>query len=441
MNTGKIITVNIDDMNERGIGVARVDGAVVFVPGLVTGDTADICILTREKNYFTAEAVEITASSPLRVKSACDVKNCGGCSLCHVSYEEENKIKKNSVRNAFRRSGLPFDTVEDTVHSDNRTVYRNKITVHYSKPARAFGLYAEGSNDVVPFTSCVICPDIMSEIICFTNENISLLPDSVESLCVRTNSAGKVTVSVYTEKLVNIDGYKSAVCEKFDSVENVVLIVDGCGGCFIHDKIMGVDMRFSSEAFRQVNHAAFEKLLDVVHSMASKSTFATAADLYCGSGVIGLTLAKAFPEAKFYGIEINHDAVSDAKYNAAANGIENIEFYCGDSASFKKRIGKGKLPELIVVDPPRAGLSKEMRIGLTELSPKQIIYVSCNPQTLARDVASLRSSGYEIERVVPVNMFPMTAHCECVVLLSREKADDYARISVHTKDLKAPQEK
>ncbi|MBR5253043.1 MAG: class I SAM-dependent RNA methyltransferase [Clostridia bacterium] len=421
MDTGKIITVNIDDMNERGIGVARVDGAVVFVPELVTSDKADIRILTREKNYFTAEAVKVTAPSPLRVKSACDVKDCGGCTLCHINYEEENKIKKNSVRNAFRRSGLPFDMVEDTVHSANRTAYRNKITVHYSKTARAFGLYAEGSNDVVPFTSCVICPNIMSEVICFTNENIALLPDDfVESLCVRTSSCGKVTVSVYTNKLVNIDSYKAAVREKFDSVENIVLIVDGCGGCFIEDRIMGVDMRFSSEAFRQVNHEAFEKLLGVVHSMANEACFSTAADLYCGSGIIGLTLAKAFPEAKFYGIEINPDAVSDAKYNKSANGIENIEFFCGDSASFKKRVGKGKLPELIVVDPPRAGLSKEMRNGLAELSPKEIIYVSCNPQTLARDIASLRSFGYEIGRVVPINMFPMTAHSECVVSLTRK---------------------
>ncbi|MBE6626947.1 MAG: class I SAM-dependent RNA methyltransferase [Ruminococcaceae bacterium] len=421
MDTGKIITVNIDDMNEKGIGVARVDGAVVFIPGLVTGDTADIRILSREKNYFTAEAVEINSPSSLRIKPACDVKDCGGCSLSHVTYEEENRIKKNSVRNAFRRSGLPFDMVEDTVHAEDRTAYRNKITVHYSKSARMFGLYAEGTNDVISFSSCAICSDVMSDIIRFTNENIGLLPnDSVESLCVRTNCIGKVTVSVYASKLLNLDCYKAAVCERFDSVENVVLIVDGCGGSFIEDRIAGVDMRFSSEAFRQVNHEAFEMLLKVVHSIAKEARFSIAADLYCGSGVIGLTLAKAFPEAKFYGIEINPNAVSDAKYNAMSNELDNIEFFCGDSASFKKRIAKGKLPELIVVDPPRAGLSKEMRNGLAELSPKEIIYVSCNPQTLARDIASLRSFGYEIGRVVPVNMFPMTSHCECVVKLTRK---------------------
>lgn len=420
MDTGKIITVNIDDMNERGIGVARVDGAVVFVPGLVTGDVADIRILSREKNYFTAEAVEVKSPSHVRVQSVCDVNNCGGCSLCHVTYEEENKIKKNSVRNAFRRSGLPFDMVEDTVHAPERTSYRNKITVHYSLTDRAFGLYAEGTNDVIPFSSCVICPPVMSEIIRFTNDNIELLPeDSVESLCVRTNSAGEVTVSVYASKLLNIDGYKSAIRDRFDSVQNVVLIVNGCGGCFIEDTIADTRMRFSSEAFRQVNKAAFELLLGIVKNMASAADFDCMADLYCGSGVIGLTLAKAFPDAKLYGIEINPDAVSDAKYNASANGLGNIEFFCGDSASFRKRIGKGKLPELIVVDPPRAGLSKEMRNGLAELSPKEIIYVSCNPQTLARDVASLRAFGYEIERVVPVNMFPMTAHCECVISLKK----------------------
>ena len=420
MNIGDIISVYINDMNENGVGITRVDGAAVFVPSLVTGDTADIRIVSREKNFFTAEAVKIKSPSPYRIQSACESANCGGCSLCHVTYEHENAIKKNTVKNAFRRNGLPHDIVEDTVFSPDRMGYRNKLTVHYSKSTRSFGLYANGTNDVIPFSSCVICPEIMSEIVRFTNENIGLLADvNPHALCIRTDSDGKITVSVYLGKLCNIDDYKSALLNRFDAVLNVVLIVEGCGGCFIHDCIKGIDMRFSSEAFRQVNRDAFDQLLSVVHDMAKNSEFDCMADLYCGSGVIGLTLAKAFPGVKLYGIEINPDAVSDAKYNAVANELDNIEFFCGDSASFKKRIGKNQLPQLIVVDPPRAGLSKEMRIGLTELSPREIIYVSCNPQTLARDVASLRSSGYEIERVVPVNMFPMTAHCECVVSLKK----------------------
>lgn len=420
MEIGEIIILNIEDMNERGVGIGKTEGAVVFVPGTVKGDTASVRITACEKNYFTGECVEIHVSSAYRTDPVCKVKSCGGCSLGHISYELENEIKRNTVKNAFRRAGIDHSLVEETIFCEDRIGYRNKLTVHYSEHQRAFGLYAEGTNDVIPFSGCSICPNVMGDVVRYTNENIDLVEYAVPtSLCVRTTATGEVSVSLYCEKKCDVQKFVFGLANSVPKISGVNIIVNGKGGGYISDKIMGINMRFSSEAFRQVNGEAFEKLLGIVHEFAGESEFSCGADLYCGSGIIGLSLAKRFPDVKFYGIEINADAVKDAKFNAAANEIANIEFFCGDSASFKKRIGGKAKPQLIVVDPPRAGLSKEMRLGLTELSPERIIYVSCNPQTLARDLASLKSSGYEIKRAVPVNMFPLTSHCECVVSLER----------------------
>lgn len=422
MKIGDIIKLVIIDTNENGVGIAKADGAVIFVPGTVTEDTVNVQIVSAEKNYYIGKCLDILDMSRHRISPSCDAGNCGGCTLGHISYEFENEIKKNTVMSAFRRAGLDYTLVEDTVYCHDRTGYRNKITVHYSKDKKCFGLYAESTNDVIPFTSCKICPNIINEIIVFTNSCIDLIIDSLPtSLCVRTSSCDELSVSLYSERKADINKFVFALANAFPAVNGVNHIVNGKGGGFISDRILDVDMRFSSEAFRQVNTPAFEKLLKIVHRFAEEFDFNCGADLYCGSGIIGLTLAKRFPDKKFYGIEINSDAVKDAKYNAEVNGIGNIKFFCGDSATFKQKITAGKMPEFIVVDPPRAGLSKEMRRGLVELAPDRIIYVSCNPQTLSRDISALKQSGYEIKHAIPVNMFPMTAHCECVASLEKTK--------------------
>ncbi len=425
MEKGDIFRLNITDTNENGMGIAKHDGMVIFIPNLVEGDTADVRIVSLEKSYAIGEPLSLADFSEYRVESCCSsADDCGGCTLSHVSYEYENIIKKNTVRAAFRRCGLPYDIVEDTVFSSRRTGYRNKIGVHYSSENGYFGLYKAQSNDVIPFDGCAICPDIMSDIIRFTNAKPELLAGcGIDEIFIRTSGEKSVTVSLYSEKKSDIGTYSEALRREFCEIDDVVLINSNkklSEKTYIHDRICGVDMRFSSEAFRQVNKDAFEKLLGLVHSFAAEADFRYAADLYCGSGIIGLTLAKRLPDARFWGIEINAEAISDAKYNAEANNIGNIEFFCGDAASFGRKIPREIKPELIVVDPPRAGLSKAMIVDLKMLSPDRLIYVSCNPQTLARDLKEICGFRYSIGRVCPVNMFPMTRHCECVVYLSRD---------------------
>ncbi len=422
MNVNDTLVIHVTDMNENGFGVARVDGLVIFVPDLAAGDTALIRIVEQRKNYAIGECLQVTEESPHRTKRICPVSDsCGGCTLCGVSFEYENTVKKNTVSAAFRRAGLDAAIVEDTVFPVHRTGYRNKAGFHYDPESRAFVYYREESNTPVLIDECHILPAEMNEILRFTNENIELLDFFItKSLFIRSDSTGKHLVSLYADG-GDISAYKSALMSKFPYVKNVLLCknekekqID-----YLNDVIAGVKMRFSTESFRQVNTEAFSTLLDLVHSLVGKLSFTKAVDLYCGSGIIGLSLAKKFPGAMFWGIEINSDAIRDAKHNAEINGIHNITFFCGDAAAFREKIGKDNAPEFVVVDPPRAGLSPKMREGLVAIDAKHIVYVSCNPQTLARDLSSLRDR-YEICRAVPVNMFPMTKHCECVVMLKRK---------------------
>ncbi|MBQ4590566.1 MAG: class I SAM-dependent RNA methyltransferase [Clostridia bacterium] len=437
--------LTITDTSENGEGFARLDRMAVFVPGLVTGDTADVILTESRKNYAVGQCAALISPSEHRISPACpSFGRCGGCSLCHVSYEFENTVKQNCVKSALRRMKLPYDLVEPTRFTPARTGYRNKIGLHYDKSAHAFGYMARDSHDILPFDSCLLCGDVFSSIVRFTNDHIGLLDRLVpDELFLRRSHDGRITVSVYTgPEHADLAPFRDALKNTFPEVSDVLCVRGDTGGAdaAVTEEYMGVTMRFASEVFRQVNHDAAEILMELVCTFAEEQPFSYAADLYCGSGAFGLVMAKRFPHARFFGLEIDRDAIRAAKANADANGLANISFVCADAATFDGRIpagdGTSYPPELVVVDPPRAGLSDRMREGLVKLAPERLAYVSCNPQTMARDLAELVRGGYRLLRVTPVNMFPMTKHVECVVCLSREKADDYVRISVHTKDLK-----
>ena len=437
--------LTITDTSENGEGFARLDRMAVFVPGLVTGDTADVILTESRKNYAVGQCAALISPSEHRISPVCpSFGRCGGCSLCHVSYEFENTVKQNCVKSALRRMKLPYDLVEPTRFTPARTGYRNKIGLHYDKSAHAFGYMARDSHDILPFDSCLLCGDVFSSIVRFTNDHIGLLDRLVpDELFLRRSHDGRITVSVYTgSEHADIAPFHDALKNTFPEVSDVLCVRGDTGGAdaAVTEEYMGVTMRFASEVFRQVNHDAAEILMELVCTFAEEQPFSYAADLYCGSGAFGLVMAKRFPHARFFGLEIDRDAIRAAKANADANGLANISFVCADAATFDGRIpagdGTSYPPELVVVDPPRAGLSDRMREGLVKLAPERLAYVSCNPQTMARDLAELVRGGYRLLRVTPVNMFPMTKHVECVVCLSREKADDYVRISVHTKDLK-----
>jgi 23S rRNA (uracil1939-C5)-methyltransferase len=426
--SSKKYRVDVTDMNENGDGFVRIDRMAVFIPGLVAGDTADVTLTESRKNYAVGQCDALITPSEHRIAPQCPAfGKCGGCTLCHVTYEYENTVKQNCVKSALRRMKLPFELVEPTRFLPARTGYRNKIGLHYDKNARRFGYVSRDSYEILPFEDCLLCGDTMSEIVRFTNGNIRLLESlAPDELFLRRSHDGRITVSVYLpRKTADISAYRDAVCAAFPVISDVLAVTADSNPpeASVTEEYFGVTMRFASEVFRQVNHDAAEILMRLVCDFAAEKPFSYAADLYCGSGAFGLVLAKQFPEARFFGLEIDRDAIRAAKANAERNGLSNISFVCADAASFDGRIpvGDGTFcpPEFVVVDPPRAGLSDKMRDGLIRLAPERLAYVSCNPQTMARDLAELVSGGYELLRVTPVNMFPMTKHCECVAILTR----------------------
>lgn len=418
MNIGDKIRITITDTRENGAGVAKYDGIVVFVPSTVAGDVADVTVKEIHKNYAVGIASDIIKESEHRISCVCpSAEKCGGCTLSHVSYEYENLIKRETVRTSLRRLGLPYERVGEIVSTDNRVGYRNKLTAHFDKKRGILGLYREGTNDVVPFCGCAICGSEINSAAGYLSEHCSLLSAlGTDEVTIKSSDDGKVTVLMKASG--NISPVADALTAEFDFVSSVLRYDDADGG-FVFGDYGGLAMRFSARGFRQVNNAAFSALLDTVLSVARECRFTHCADLYCGSGVIGLYLARHFPLAAFCGTEINEESVNDARYNAEKNNIRNIRFFCGDAAMFRGSLAEGETPGLIVVDPPRAGMSAEMRRELISLSPENIIYVSCNPQTMARDVKELSEHGYNMKSATPVNMFPMTKHVECVVHLSR----------------------
>ncbi len=426
MNINDIAVLEIIDTNENGMGIAKKDKAVIFIAGAVKGDIAEVKIVSHEKNYYTAEIVKLISLSEYRIKpECCNFGSCGGCTLGNVSYEYENVIKKNAVIAAFRRAGVDYSVVRDTVYYPERKHYRNNISLHFD--GEKFAYYASKTNDAVPFTGCLLPPSTFSAIANHCNLISANVKEYILSdIHIRDNCNGDITVSIYTEKAVNKDiseALRDDFDEKFKSdgehSHSLNFICNNSGSSYIYDRIFGLEMRYSSEAFRQVNTKAFELLLEIVCSYASLCDFNFGADLYCGSGIIGLSVAKRMPEKHFIGIEINPDSISDAKYNAMKNGIDNIEYFVGDSSSLYNKVDNKSLPELVIVDPPRAGLSQTLCSDLIKISPSNIIYVSCNPQTLSRDLKFLTQNGYRIEQAVPVNLFPFTKHVETVVLLSK----------------------
>ena len=415
--------VTVSDTNENGDGFVKLNGIAVFIHGLVTGDTADIRITERRKNYCLGECVSLIEPSAYRTAPVCEnFRKCGGCSLCHVSYEFENDIKAETVKNALRRAKLPYDMVCATKYAPERVGYRNKIGLRYSKNDNAFGYYSPDAHELMRIDSCALCGGMINEIAEFTNRNIDLFGSTIpERIFIRESKHNHVISLYFGDKTDSAKRYAEAINEHFGG--KAIVTFSGSGGEKIEDEYLGIRLRFASESFRQVNHAAAEILLETVAEYAVREKFTSALDLYCGSGMFGLMLAKRFPEASIFGVEIEEAAIRQARENSRMNSLTNISFKCADAASggsdFITENGRDNIPELVVVDPPRAGLSAKMREVLKEYAPDRIIYVSCNPQTMARDAADLCTQGYTISAVTPVNMFPLTSHVECVVLMSR----------------------
>ncbi len=455
-------TLPVLDMNSEGIGICKQDGMVIFVPGTVTGDMIELEITEQQKNYATAVLKKIQTPSEHRRTPDCPhSKSCGGCSLGHVTREMELSVKENTVRQAMRRAGvLPEDSVFRPIRTTESYGYRNKVVFHIQN--RQIGYYADKTHSLLPGTeNCLLLAEDMKHIAAYTGEWLSKTPTvdkhQPESLYIRRTTGGNCTVTIQTAgsydkavaKLLN--DWATGLMAAFPGIVTGVLHSDHpkgkyavptytllAGERYLTESWNGIKMRISPEGFCQVNHMGAAILAVTVVSFAKTiaeraTTPITAADMYCGSGFFALHLAKAFPDWRIWGMEISAASIGDAKVNAALNGTENLTFFCGDAAALPGRMGVQ--PDFVVIDPPRAGCSRKLCRELTEMAPSAVAYVSCNPQTLSRDLVWFREGGYVVDVVQPVDMFPGTSHVETVCLLSKLKTDKHIEIDLDMSEL------
>ena len=450
MKKEQIIELRITDINNLGCGVGRYEGVVVFVKGAVTDDLVSAKVIKVTKSYCVARLERVIAPSAHRVDSdRCKAPlACGGCVYRNISYEYELELKTNYVKNAFRKAGLTDVEVLPAKSAGREYGYRNKAQypVVMTKNGIKSGFYASKTHNIIPCDSCAIQNEKFApivELVCKfgdthgwsvydENTGKGLLRHIYMRIGERTDEI-MVCLVVNGERLPDENEFAATVASEFPSVKSVMLnqnrentnVVLGktyrllFGKGYIEDELCGLKFKISPDSFYQVNRDGAELLYGLARERAELTGCEVLMDLYCGTGTIGLSMAA--DAKKLCGIEIVSGAVECAKENARENGIANAEFFCDDAGS-KEVILKaagGVCPDVVVIDPPRKGSTKELVETLSDLGVERVVYVSCDADTLARDCVWFREQGYKIGKVQPVDMFPRTGHVESVVCLTR----------------------
>lgn len=400
--------VVIEKMNHQAMGIAKINGKVVFIPKVIVGDIVDIDIVKEYKNYSIGRVNKIIKNGSKRVDVLCPYYDiCGGCSISAYTYQDELEYKVNNVIDIFKRNDI--DIKPNIIKSDNRYGYRNKITLQVSNGI--IGLYEEDSNTIVDVDKCLLVSDKLNEIIDIIKKNINV--NKCNKIVIRDTYYGIMIIfygSVNNEEVIKYLDKKVVSIYTYDNKYKCIY-----GEKYLYEMIGEYKYRISPDSFFQVNSRTVNKLYNKVVEYAIKNEKKdNLVDLYCGTGTIGIYLSKYFNS--IIGIELNKQAVEDAKENAKINGVNNIEFYAGDVG---KIINDQIKADVIVVDPPRSGLDKRTKDILLKIKANKIVYVSCNPLTLARDIKEL-DSGYKLWDITLVDMFPNTHHVEGVCVLCRK---------------------
>ena len=447
LSKNDIYETEITSYGSDGSGVCKINGIAVFVPFTVRGDRIRLRIVKVCKTYAYGKTEEILIPSENRVQPSCKVfGRCGGCNLMHMSYTEQLTFKQNHVKDCIERIGGIDTEVLPTLGADRLGGCRNKIQipVSYDENGRiAAGFYLPRSHKPVAQDNCVIQPPCAREIIttvCNLMEKHKILPyceekhsGTVRHIYIRTSEITKKIMAVlvinakkmpceseFAAALKNI-GVTSFLINVNTEKTNVILgkkFISVYGTEKITDTLCGLKFEISPNSFYQINHDQAEKLYALAAEFADINKNDTVLDLYCGAGTI--TLFAAGLAKKAIGIEIVPEAIENAKNNMRINGIKNAEFYCGDAGkTARKLLSQGTRPNKIIIDPPRKGCDENTLNLITELSPDKVVYVSCNPATLARDLKFMKNHGYITEKIRPVDMFIHSAHVETVSLISR----------------------
>lgn len=394
----------IEKLNHQGYGIVRINNKVVFVPYALVGDVVDIEIVDNYKKYALGEVVNYVSMSEEHREVICPYYDrCGGCQISHINYDGQLKFKTDKVRDIFKRY-LNLE-INPSIEYNKEFFYRNKVVLHVVDGK--LGFYEESSRNLIEVMGCRLVDKRINELILLIKK---LDLTYVEKVMIRVTKK---------EVMVVFYGYIDKIDILKDKVDSVILINIKekllYGKSYIKEEINGMKFIISYDSFFQVNSVVMEKLYNKVLEYASLDGSESVLDLYCGTGTIGLYLSKFAREV--IGIEVVQDAIKDANINKELNGVDNIKFICGDVG---KVISSNYVSDVLVVDPPRSGLSENTRKVILENEYGKIIYVSCDPMTLVRDLKEL-SVRYEVMDVSLFDMFPNTYHVESVVLLQRKE--------------------
>lgn len=443
-------TVLITDLNNLGYGVCRVDGIATFVGGAVDGDTAKIKIIKTARDYMVARAMEIIEPSQFRVRPECPAsRKCGGCVYGEITYEHELELKRRYIEGAMRKNRL--DVAVAPVIGDGRVWgWRNKVQYPVGENYE-IGYYRRHSHEIMGIADCGLEAPPLRGIAPFIVELLKKYGVSARHIYLRCGEGtGEVMACVVTRTAAfsRADEFAHALTEKFSAIVSVVQNINPddtnvilgerwkllWGREYIEDILCGCRFRLSPQSFYQVNRGCAEILYRLAAELAFGGMAGASdsrepgdaheqtlrlADLYCGAGTIGICAASMRTGIKLTGVEVTPEAVENAAYNARVNGIEDAEFICaeiGDDFKLPDAVCKA---DAVIVDPPRKGLAAGIIESLADAGVKRVVYISCNPDTLARDMASFMRHGYASGTVTPVDMFPRTGHVECVTLMSR----------------------
>ena len=463
LSKNEIYETVITDYTAEGQGIAHIEGCAVFIPNAIAGERVRVRIETARKTWAAGKITEILERSPHRCNRECPVaKLCGGCDFWHMDYEEETRLKAERVRTCLNRmAGENLDTVPilaaPTCHG-----YRNKAQYPLAqKKGRAYaGFFRAGTHEVVENDRCRILPletDVVKDLVMdYVNKfHVSIYDETTHKgllrhiyvrrgavsgqilVCLVGNGSALPKVDELLKRLKTLPGFTTLVLSVNTKKGNAVLgdqFITLYGPGYIEDTLCGLTFRLSPRSFYQVNHDQAQRLYETAIAQAGITKEDTVLDLYCGVGTI--TLAMAGAAGKVIGVEVIPQAVEDARDNALRNGIENAEFFCGDAGQAALELEhQGVRPDVVVVDPPRKGLNADTIEALHRMSPRRIVYVSCDPATLARDVALLKPHGYTLQTVTAADLFPRCAHVETVCLLVLRNPVTHINIDVDVEEM------
>ncbi|MFI3206447.1 MAG: 23S rRNA (uracil(1939)-C(5))-methyltransferase RlmD [Clostridia bacterium] len=449
MKKNDVYNIKIDAMSSEGMGICRIDGFAVFVANTAIGDEASIKIVKVLKSYAFGIVDKLLIPSTERIESDCPASHqCGGCVFRHISYEAEEIIKDTRVKETLSRIGgypdFPFEKISSP---DKRNFYRNKaqIPLGLNKNGELImGFYGKHSHRIVDAKKCFLQNEdfnIVMDIVRAWHEKHKVSVYSEEThkgllrhlylrkgevsnelmVCLVINGDKVPNIQSLIDDLkINLPNLCSFVLNINKENTNVILgkkCVTVFGNDHISDKLCGLDFRISPLSFFQVNRTQAEKLYEKAQEYAELKGDEFILDLYCGTGTIGLSMAKK--AKKLIGIEIIPQAIENAKLNAKINGIE-AEFICGDATKASQILSeRNKKPDIVILDPPRKGLDKNLIDIVADFQPKKIIYISCDPATLARDLKIFSTKNYKLKKAQAHDLFPATSHVESVCLLTK----------------------